>query len=750
MNHGPALVVWLYADGGVHLARGRATNHQRDGESFTLHLGGHERHFLERRRDEPRETDDVDLLVAGDLQNLRARDHDAKVDHFVVVALQHHPHDVLANIVHIALDGRHKHFSLGARVRVGEFFGLDIGNEMRNGALHHARALHHLREKHLPRAEEVADDVHPRHQRPFDHFDRPLRQFPRFFGVVDHELCDAVYQRVGESLVHRAGAPGEVRAFGAGLALHAVGHFEQALRGVGATVEHHIFHTLEQLRRNVGIEREGAGVHDPHVHPRLHGVVEEHGVDRFAHRVVATEREADVAHATAHTGIRKRRLDLARGLNEVDRVVVVLFDPGGNRKDVGIEDDVLGGEAHAVHQDPVRTRADRELPLDGVGLPLFVERHHDDGGAVAPHERGLTNKLVFAFLQRDRVDNCFALDALESGLDHLPLGGVEHERHARDRRFGRREIEEGAHRFFGVQHAFIEVDVDDDRSRLDLLTRHFERGVVLPRENQLFELGRARDVRALADIHEIRGLGERKWLQSRQLERRRRRRRDMRRDTDHRLGDGLDVLRRGAAAAADHVHEARVGELAQHARREGRRFVVAAHLVREAGVWMHADPARCDAREFLDIAAQVAGAEGAVEPDRPGARVREGVEERLGGLPREGASALVGDRPADHDRESDAVFEEHLLDRKHGRLGVQCVEDGLDQQQVGSAGEQGARTFGVVVHELVERDVAEAGIFDLGRNASGTVGGAEDAGDVARATVACFEFVAQRAGDPCA
>jgi len=39
------------------------------------------------------------------------------------------------------------------------------------------------------------------------------------------------------------------------------------------------------------------------------------------------------------------RLDPARGLDEIDRVVVVLLNARGDGEDVGIEDDVLGGEA---------------------------------------------------------------------------------------------------------------------------------------------------------------------------------------------------------------------------------------------------------------------------------------------------------------------------------------------------------------------------------------------------------------------
>ena len=82
-------------------------------------------------------------------------------------------------------------------------------------------------------------------------------------------------------------------------------------------------------------------------------------------------------------------LDLRGRLDEVDRVAVVLLDAGGDGEDVRIEDDVLGREADRLGQQPVRALADLDLALDRVGLPLLVERHHDDGRAVAPHLAGL-------------------------------------------------------------------------------------------------------------------------------------------------------------------------------------------------------------------------------------------------------------------------------------------------------------------------------------------------------------------------
>ena len=122
-------------------------------------------------------------------------------------------------------------------------------------------------------------------------------------------------------------------------------------------------------------------------------------MDRFAHGVVAAEREAHVTHTAADAGVRQRGLDLARGVDEIHRVVGVLFDAGPNREDVGVKNDVFGRKAELFSQQTIGTRADADLALFRVGLPLLVERHHDHGCAIAAHECGLTNELRLAFLE---------------------------------------------------------------------------------------------------------------------------------------------------------------------------------------------------------------------------------------------------------------------------------------------------------------------------------------------------------------
>jgi hypothetical protein len=66
------------------------------------------------------------------------------------------------------------------------------------------------------------------------------------------------------------------------------------------------FSTTSSTRSRSGLQvvvhAHHAGVDDAHVHPGLDGVVQEHGVDGLAHRVVAAEAEAHVADAAADLG----------------------------------------------------------------------------------------------------------------------------------------------------------------------------------------------------------------------------------------------------------------------------------------------------------------------------------------------------------------------------------------------------------------------------------------------------------------
>ena len=731
----PGVIGRIDLHGGMDARGRRAADQQRHVEALTLHLARHVHHLVERRGDEPGETDDVGLLLAGAIEDRLRRHHHAEVDHVEVVAGQHDADDVLADVVDVALHGRHhdlarRRAALAARRRL---FGVHVGHQHGHRLLHHARRLHHLRQEHLARAEEVADHVHAGHQRPLDHVERTARRLTRLLHVDADEVGDAVDERVLQPLGDRCLAPAHVDlARLADLALEARRGVQQALGGIGAAVQHHVLGELAQIRRQIVVDGELAGIDDAEVHPRLNGVVEEHRVHRLAHRLVAPEGERQVRHAARDVGMRQLRADEPRRLDEVDAVVRMLLDAGRHREDVGIEDDVLRREADDRRQDLVGAAADLGLAGERVGLPLLVEGHDDHGGAVATHLLRLLDELRLALLERDRVHQTLALKALQPRLDHRPLRAVDHHRHARDVRLGGDEVEEGHHRLLAVEQALVHVDVDDRRARLDLLLRDRQRRRIVAVGDELAELRRARDVGALADVDEahLRPVGE--GLEARQPHARLDHRHHARGAAGDGLGDGGDVIRRRAAAATDHVDEAGGGELADQFGHRLGALVIEAEFVGQAGVRIGADEGVGDAADLVDVGAHLLGAERAVEADRERLRMTQRVPEGRRSLTRKGASREIGDGAGDHHRQPEASLFEHLLDRIERRLGVQRVEDRLDEENVGAAVDEAARRLAIGLGEIVEGHGAEARIVDVRRDRRGAVGRPDGAGDEAR------------------
>ena len=198
----------------------------------------------------PRQPDHVGIVVVGGLQDRRPRDHDAKVDDLEIIALEDDADDVLADVVNVALDRRHDDPAL--RRRAFGLLRLDVGEQVGDGLLHHARRLDDLRQEHLAGAKQVADDVHPGHQRPFNDIDRAGCGQAGFFRVVDNISVQAFDKGVFEPLVDRPAAPFLGGLFRRDAALEPVGHIDQPF-GVGdarsrRAVEDDVLACVAQLR----------------------------------------------------------------------------------------------------------------------------------------------------------------------------------------------------------------------------------------------------------------------------------------------------------------------------------------------------------------------------------------------------------------------------------------------------------------------------------------------------------------------
>ena len=216
-------------------------------------------------------------------------------------------------------------------------------------------------------------------------------------------------------------------------------------------------------------------------------MIEEGGVHGLADGVVAAEGEGNIADAAADLGAGEILLDPMRGGDEVHRVIVVLLHAGGNGEHVWVKYNVVRRKSGHAGEEVVGAGADFDAARQIVGLAALVEGHDHDGGAVTADEFGLVQEFFLAFLEADGIDHGLALEAFQTGFDHGPLGAVHHHRHARDFRFGGDEIEEMGHGLDAVEHSFVEIDVNDLRAVVHLLTGHGQRLLILRRARDHLE-----------------------------------------------------------------------------------------------------------------------------------------------------------------------------------------------------------------------------------------------------------------------
>ena len=162
----------------------------------------------------------------------------------------------------------------------------------------------------------------------------------------------------------------------------------------------------------------------------------------------------------------------------------MLFHTCGNRQNIGVENNVERVHAHTTCQQRVCALRYRYAPLVCSGLPLFVEAHDHHGSSVPHHIAGMAEKHFFSFFQRDGIDDTLTLQTFQSCQNHLPVGGVDHDRHRGNIRFGGNDIKKGDHSRLCVDKRIIHVDIDDQRSVGHLLTSHRNGFVVFSFLNQ--------------------------------------------------------------------------------------------------------------------------------------------------------------------------------------------------------------------------------------------------------------------------
>ncbi len=446
---------------------------------------------------------------------------------------------------------------------------------------------------------------------------------------------------------------------------------------------------------------------DGGVEARVHAFVQEHRVQHLPRGCVEAERDVGDAQRGLHIGA--AALELADRLDGLERVAAHLLLPGGDREGQGVDDDV--GLAHAVVGREVLDEplGDPDLPFRGAGLALLVDAERHDGGAVLVdqlHRALVARPGPVAVLEVHRVDDAAPAEALQARPQHLGLGRVEH--HGQRRGGGEAPGQLG-HVGDAVTAHVVDAQVDQVRALAGLLARDADACFPVLGQHGLAELLGPVRVGPLADHEHRRVLAEGHRRVERADPRLRPRVALGSREAAHRFHQRRDVLRRRAAAATDE-HGAVLGDESGERRGElvGRERVLRAvrpeqgqprvrhHRQRDPGVL----------GEGAQVLAHLGGPRGAVQPDEVDAeRLQRG--ERGADLRAEQHRAGGLDGDLRHDRHPAALGGHRPAYAQDGRLGLQQVLAGLDDDRVRAARDETAAAFGVGVAEAGEGLVTE-------------------------------------------
>ena len=349
----------------------------------------------------------------------------------------------------------------------------------------------------------------------------------------------------------------------------------------------------------------------------------------------------------------------------VGRVVV---GRDGHRE--AVYDDVLGRNA-VLRRARVNLLRDAHAPLDILRNSLFIEgkTYHHAAVLCDQREHGLKALLLAVY----GVNHRLAVVEAKTALQRLQIRRVELQRQRRD------TLESGHHRLHHLRLVDLRkahVHIQHVRAGLFLLYALLQDVLDIARSERLFKALLAGRVDALADdngaLAELHRLRERRDHGAVLIYRRFKRKRARRFDFES------NVLRRGAAAAAEHVDTEFRNFL--HLRGEFLRpEIVVGHAVlrmRQPGIRIYNDGERADFAELFYDRIELQRSEAAVHTERIDPKALEHRRDALHRAAGQHLSLLVKDR-CDKDRKIRV-----LLCREHRSLCLHRIGHGLDQHEI--------------------------------------------------------------------
>ena len=256
----------------------------------------------------------------------------------------------------IALDCRQQYFARRARCCLAAFFLflLHEWREIGNGLLHDACGLYHLRQKHFASAKQVTDHIHTVHQRAFDHMEGTTKFCPRLLSIINDKVGDPLNEGMLQSRLNRGFAPGQIdNRLASTIALISLSNIEKPLGCVAAAIEDDIFNRLAKVVGNFIIDCQLAGIDNPHIHTRSKSMVQKNRVHGLTDGFVPAERKRDVRHAARNARTGQARLDQFCRFNEINCIIIMLFDTRRNRENIRIENNVRCRKTYFLRQETI-------------------------------------------------------------------------------------------------------------------------------------------------------------------------------------------------------------------------------------------------------------------------------------------------------------------------------------------------------------------------------------------------------------
>ena len=161
------------------------------------------------------------------------------------------------------------------------------------------------------------------------------------------------------------------------------------------------------------------------------------------------------------------------------------------------------------------------------------------------------------------------------------------------------------------------------------------------------------------------------------------------------FADSLDVLRSRSTASTDHIQPALLEEQLVGLCHVIGRLVVSSHSVRKTSIRIHVHETFHNLRQAFDKRNHVRRTQSAVQTNAHGLGVTDRGVESLTGLARQGTARLVYKGTRNKHRDIQTAHLQKLPKGIQGSLGVQCVENGLNHEDVGSSIHQSDSLFKV-------------------------------------------------------